>query len=90
MKARLKNVDASKGKPNVLNLFVDTISRGRFFRVFPKTIEFLANMKNKKNAPSKVSDYSKFHSILGYTMANLVPSTYGIESEKWRDNIYDR
>ena len=45
--SKFKDIDVSKGNLNVLNLFVDTVSRGRFFRVFPRTIEFLVNMKNK-------------------------------------------
>lgn len=87
---KLKDVDAKKSKYNVLNLFVDTVSRGRFYRRFPQTIQFLTNLKNKKNSPARVYDFFKFHSIRGYTFANLLASTYGLDAEKSRDQIYEK
>ena len=47
-------------------------------------------MKNKVAASSRVFDYSKFHSIHGFTFPNLVASTYGIEALKWNQFKYER
>ena len=88
MTERLKDVDVSKGKLNVLNLFVDTVSRGRFFRVYPKTIEYLTDLKNRDNSPIRLADFSKFHSIEGHTFPNLIASTYGIEGKGWKQGKY--
>jgi hypothetical protein len=88
MAKRLKDVDVSKGKFNILNLFVDETSRGRFFRVFPKTIEYLTDLKNRENSPIRLGDFSKFHSIEGFTYDNLIASSYGIQGKGWKQGRY--
>ena len=89
LKEQLKPVEPAKGKYNVLNLFVDTISRGRFYRRFPQMIQFLTNLKNKKGSSARVNEFTKFHSLRGYSFANMLGSHYGLEADQWREEKYD-
>lgn len=86
---KLKDINIEDSKYNVLNVFVDTISRGRFYRRFPQMIQFLTNLKNKKNSPARVNEFIQFHSLRGYTFANLISSTYGLNVDKWKKGIYN-
>jgi hypothetical protein len=89
LKKKLLKVDPATGKYNVLNLFVDTISRGRFFRRFPQTIQFLTNLKNKEGSSARVNEFNKFHSLRGFSFANMLASHFGLQEDQWREEKYD-
>lgn len=64
--------------PNVLTIFIDTVSRERIWRKYPRLTQFLANAKNDPNFPAKVYEYKNLFSIGGWTSANTVASIYGM------------
>lgn len=81
LKDRVKESD--KENPNVIHLFLDTVSRQEFYRKYKKTVDFLEKRHNSKNKTERVSsfEFTKFHSIKPFTSANLFPSTYGFSED---------
>jgi hypothetical protein len=66
--------------PNVLTIFIDTASRERIWRKYPRLTQFLANAKNNPNFPANVYEYKNLFSIGGWTKPNTVASIYGINA----------
>lgn len=64
--------------PNVLTIFIDTVSRERLWRKYPRLTQFLVNAKNDPEFPANVYEYKNLFSIGGRTSANTVPSIYGM------------
>ena len=70
---------------NILNLFIDTVSRRHFFRKFKETAAFLEEHYSKEETLSKKSlengfeafQMMRMHSIRGYTYPNVMAHTYG-------------
>ena len=69
---------------NVLNIFVDTISKERFYRKFPYTAQFLIDLKNDPKSKGEVYEFHRFHSIGGITQLNLIGSEYGMGPHRWK------
>lgn len=63
--------------PNILNIFIDTISRQRFHRRFPKTRKFLEKYHYSLKKEKLVYEFFRLHSIRGFTWPNLMSQTYG-------------
>lgn len=83
VKARVKPVD--KDHLNVLNIFIDTLSRNNFHRKYKRTKKFLKKYHFKKKKNKRVYEFFRLHSIRGYTFPNLFASTYGLRNENWSD-----
>lgn len=88
VKSRVKKWD--KDNLNILNIFIDTVSRNNFHRKYKKTKEFLEkyNYLNKKE--KRVYEFFRLHSIRGYTFPNLFASTYGIRNDYWNEKHLNR
>jgi hypothetical protein len=87
LKDRVKDLDLDNMRYNVLNIFIDTVSRLRFFRKYPKTANFLANIKNDPEFPSRVYEHKMFTSIQGYTIPNIAASVYGADYREMFDEV---
>lgn len=85
---KVKKVD--KNHLNILNIFVDTVSRQNWHRKYHKTNEFLRKYHYSKKRNKRVYEFFRFHSIKGYTFPNLFASTYGVEYSHWNDNHLKR
>ena len=87
VKIKLKKLDFSKREikvenhdlehPNILRIFVDTVSRPRFIRRFKHTKAFFKKFHFSKNKKLRSYEFFRFHSLRGYTYPNLIASTYG-------------
>ena len=66
-----------KSHPNILRIFIDTVSRQRFIRRYHKTQQFLKKYHFSKYKKLLSYEFFRFHSIAGYTYPNLIASTYG-------------
>lgn len=75
VKERVKLTD--KDHPNVLLIFLDTVSRQNFHRKYKKSTEFLRERHYSKKGKSRVYEFFRLHSIQPYTTPNLVASSYG-------------
>jgi hypothetical protein len=62
---------------NYLQLFIDTVSRNNFIRKYSETQKFLRKYHFLKSGNKRVYEFFRLHSVRGYTLANLMPSTYG-------------
>lgn len=78
---RVKKSD--KQHLNILNIFIDTLSRNNFHRKYKNTREFLKKYHYSQKKSKRVYEYFRLHSIRGYTFPNLFASTYGIRNDKW-------
>lgn len=88
LKNRVKKVD--KDHLNILNIFIDTVSRNNWHRKYHKTNEFLRKYHYLKKENKRVYEYFRMHSIRGYTFPNLFASTYGVQYSHWHDNHLTR
>ena len=86
---KLKDISASKtildedeNYTSILRIFVDTISRPRFYRRFPKTKDFLRQFAPSKGKSKSIYEFFRLHSIKGFTAPNLVGSLYGFGGVK--------
>jgi len=62
---------------SILRIFIDTTSRNRFYRRFPKTREFLKNYIPSEDKSKAIYEFFRLHSIKGFTAPNLIASVYG-------------
>jgi len=62
---------------NILQIFVDTVSRGGFHRRFSKMKQFLKQYHHSEGKNKRVYEFFRHHSIRGYTSPNLIGVTYG-------------
>lgn len=62
---------------NILNFFIDTVSRQRIYRAMPKTAEVLRNFHFTKNKRTRVYEFFRMHAIAGYSWPNLMAEMYG-------------
>lgn len=69
--------------PNIVNIFIDTISRQRFHRRFHRTKQFLKKNHFSKDGSNLAYEFFRCHSDRGYTSPNLFSQTYG-----FYDGIY--
>lgn len=83
VKNRVKETD--KNFPNIITLFIDTVSRQEFYRKYKKTVEFLEKYHYSKNKKTQSFEFTKLHSILPYTFPNLFASNYGLKRQKIRE-----
>lgn len=65
---------------NVLHIFLDTVSRNRFYKILPKTADFLRRFTPSKRKSKAVYEFFRMHAIRGYTEPNLKASEYGTDS----------
>lgn len=72
--------DLDKDHPNVLNIFFDTVSRNRLYRIMPKTIEFFRKYLPSKGKSKVAYEFFRLHSIRPYTEPNLKASLYGTDN----------
>jgi hypothetical protein len=79
LRNRVKDIDIENQRYNVLNVFIDTISRMNFFRKYPRMTQFLASAKNDPKFTSRVYENKFFTSIKGWTLPNLAASIYGVD-----------
>lgn len=79
---RIKDLDSNH--LNILNIFVDTVSRGRFYRKYPKLAKFLVETKYDSKKANRVFEFTKMNSLYGHTFPNLLASEYGLEFDPWR------
>lgn len=59
--------------PNILMLYIDTISRPNLFRSLPKTIKFLEDFAKKSespNFPATISQFLRIHAYVHHTEPN--------------------
>ena len=79
---------------NVLHLFVDTVSRARFFRRFHKTVKIMQEYHFSQNKNIRAYEFFRFHALAPWTSPNLVSSVYGstegLEQPKKRVESYAR
>jgi hypothetical protein len=80
LKQRLKDTD--EDHPNVLNIFVDTVSRDRIWRKYKRMVQVLADIKNNKDIKAEVYEHKMLFSIGGWTMPNKSAWFYGSEAYK--------
>lgn len=66
---------------NVLNIFIDTVSRNNFHRKYKKTKEFLKKYFHMEKKEKRVYEFFRLHSIKSYTFPNIFASTYGVKYE---------
>lgn len=72
---RVKPLD--KDHLNILHIFVDTVSRDNFYRKYKRTTKFLQDHHYTQKKSKRVYEFHRLHSLGGYTLPNLVASTYG-------------
>ena len=87
LKIKLKKLDFSNREtkvenhdldhPNILRIFIDTVSRPRFIRRYANTKAFFKKFHFSKNKKLRSYEFFRFHSLRGYTYPNLISSTYG-------------
>ena len=63
---------------NIFFLFFDTISRVHFQRTMKKTSRFFEKYMAYQKGHYKAYQFNKYHSIGGYTLANIFPMFYGM------------
>ena len=56
---------------NVLNLFIDTISKERFYRRFRYTAQFLHDLKHDPENEIEMYEFHKFHTVGGTTQFTM-------------------
>jgi len=66
-----------KDHVNILQIFIDTVSRNRFYRLYKKTIPFLQKYHHSKKKNKRLYEFFRHHSNRGYTNPNLMGVTYG-------------
>lgn len=62
---------------NILQIFVDTVSRPNFHRRFAKMSKFLSKYQYSKGETKAAYEFFRHHSNRGYTSPNLIGATYG-------------
>jgi len=77
-RAKIKHDHISK---NLLFLYIDTLSRARFIKNFPKTAAWFEQFMNQKHPDMETFQFFKYHSITPYTQGNLYAALYGIPYE---------
>ena len=88
LQKRVKDVDIDH--LNILEIFIDTVSRPNWHRKYDKTNEFLRKYQYLKKQNKRVYEYFRMHSIRGYTFPNLFASTYGVAYSHWKDTHLKR
>jgi len=71
---------------NILQIFVDTVSRQHFHRRFKKSIKFLKKYHYSKNMKYRAYEFFRYHSIRGYTSPNMIGSVYGDYDDAYDQN----
>lgn len=66
-----------KDHMNILNIFIDTVSRPRFHRKMKKIKEFLKKYHFSQKKDKSVFEFFRHHSLRGVTPPNLLAATYG-------------
>lgn len=68
--------------PNVLNIFIDTVSRNRLYRQLPNLVNFFRKYIPENEKTKMVYEYFRMHSIQPFTETNLKASLYGTDNPK--------
>ena len=79
-----------KEYPNMLNIFLDTVSRARFHRNLHKVAEFLKKYHFSFKKNKLVYEFFRLHSNRGYTSPNLMGQTYGEYDHAYDLNVLKR
>ena len=85
-----KNYFKSK-YPQILFIYIDSISRVHFLRKMPKVSKFIENfMKYNKSSKFKSYQFIKYHNFAPFTQINVQPMFYGkkMTSKSGTDIIY--
>jgi hypothetical protein len=82
-------LDTDEDHPNIVNIFVDTASRDRFWRKYKRLTQFFTNMKNDKNIKAEVYEHKMLTSMGGWTKPNMIGQFYGAEAYKATYNATD-
>ena len=69
-KYKFENIDNEH--PNILNIFIDTVSRQRFHRRYKKVSKFLKKYHFSENKKLRVYEFFRLHSQRGFTAPNLM------------------
>ena len=88
MNYRVKKHD--KKHPNILRIFVDTVSRNDFQRKFKKTAKFLKEYNFVNKEKYRAYQFFRFHSIQDFTFPNLFASSYGRNFKQWNKHKLKR
>lgn len=88
LRKRVKKVD--KDHLNILEIFIDTVSRPNWHRKYLQTNQFLKQYHYLEKKNKRVYEFFRMHSIRGYTFPNLFASTYGVEYSHWQDSHLTR
>ena len=75
---------SDKEHPNILRIFIDTISRNNFHRKYKETSKFLVKYHYQKSEKLRVYEFFKMHAIQGWTFPNLFASSYGHTFDGWK------
>lgn len=76
VRQRVKPLDSDH--LNILSIFIDTVSRNNFYRMYKKTTKFLQNYHYSQKKSNRVYEFHRLHSLGGYTLPNLIASVYGL------------
>lgn len=74
---------------NILRVFMDTVSRQRFFRTMPETVRLLKEYHFTQNKKQRLYEFFRFHSMEAMTYSNLLSSEYGHYEQFDVDPKYD-
>ena len=82
IKKRIQDKFENYDHPSVINIFLDTTLKYRFYRLLPKTIKVLTILKNDANSLHKVVESERFHSVLDWTEANFMGHSHGVSHKQ--------
>jgi Protein of unknown function (DUF229) len=71
-------LEDSPDKPTIIQFFIDTTSRFRFYRTFAKTIKYLTELKHNPESEYEVIENTRHHAFAGWTNPNQIGFAYGV------------
>ena len=90
--ARVKELGEDGSQFNILNIYIENLSRTAFHRKYLMTKNFLKSRhySNEKQKSAKAYEFFRFHSIKGQSFPNLFAATYGLNFASWAEADLDR
>jgi hypothetical protein len=82
---RSKDILNNKGRlnfPNILNIYLDSVSRQHFSRKLPKTYHFIENRYRSENTQHESFQFFKYHASGTHTLPNQMRVFYGADYRK--------
>ncbi len=65
--------------PNVVMIFIDTLSRRRFHELLPETVKFFEEREDSTN------EYMRLHAFARRTFENVLGFNYGMTRDDYMD-----